>query len=116
MPVGAPVESKISVLSGVTGTEKFAWFSTLKNSARNCTLKFSEILLTRLFLKIEKSRFESPGPIRILRPELPLRLKHCGNGTLTGLPSDSAYVVGLQLAVQKTIFGAEATVNHSVLM
>jgi hypothetical protein len=26
IPVGAPVESKMSVLSGVTGTAKFAWF------------------------------------------------------------------------------------------
>src|SRR5258706_4887502 len=77
-PVGAPVESKISVLSGVTGTEKLARFRTLKNSARNCTLKFSEIFVTRLFLKTEKSRFERPGPIRILRPELPRKLKHCG--------------------------------------
>src|ERR1700674_1316977 len=44
-PVGAPVESKISVWSGVTGTAKFARFNILKNSTRNWTLKFSENLL-----------------------------------------------------------------------
>src|SRR4029077_17978384 len=44
-PVGEPVESKMSVLSGVTGTAKFAWFKILKNSALNCTLKFSEMRL-----------------------------------------------------------------------
>jgi hypothetical protein len=44
-PVAAPLESKMSVLSGSTGTAKFAWFKILKNSARNRTLKFSEIRL-----------------------------------------------------------------------
>src|ERR1700676_2358381 len=106
----------MSVLSGVTGTEKLAWFRTLKNSARNCTLKFSEILRMRLFLKIDTSRFVSPGPIRILRPALPRRLKHCGYETGTGLPDASTYGVGLQFAVQKAILGAEGTVKHSVLM
>jgi len=48
----------------------------LNNSARNCTLKFSEIRVTELFLNTEKSRFVSPGPIRMLRPALPRRLRH----------------------------------------
>jgi len=46
----------MSVLSVMTGTAKFAWFRMLKNSARNWTLKFSEIFLTALFLKTEKSK------------------------------------------------------------
>jgi len=37
----------------------------LKISARNCTLKFSEIRLMRLFLKTEKSKFVIPGPIKM---------------------------------------------------
>jgi hypothetical protein len=77
-PLGAPVESKISVLSGVIGTPKLVRFKMLKTSVRNCTLKVSEILLMGVFLKIEKSRFERPGPLSMLRPALPPRLKHCG--------------------------------------
>src|SRR5882672_149937 len=54
----------------------------LKNSARNWTLKESEMRLMRLFLKIEKSRFTRPGPINVLRPKLPRRLRHVlGSGT-----------------------------------
>src|ERR1700686_4749582 len=75
----------MSVLSGDVGTVKLARFRILKNSARNCTLKLSEILLTGLFLNSEKSKFERPGPVRMLRPELPLRLKHCG-GVPTAVP------------------------------
>ena len=66
----------MSVLPGVTGTAKFAWFRMLKNSARNCILKLSEIFFMGMFLNMEKSRFDVPGPIRMLRPELPRRLKH----------------------------------------
>src|SRR5690242_4498892 len=39
----APVLSKMSVLSGDTGSAKLGWFRILKISARNCTLKDSEI-------------------------------------------------------------------------
>ena len=74
----APLESKMSVWSGVTGTAKLAWFRMLKISARNCTLKLSEILLIGLFLNSEKSRFVRPGPVRMLRPALPRRLIHTG--------------------------------------
>jgi len=77
-PVGTPVESNMSVLVGVTGTAKLAWFKILKNSARNCTLKVSEIFLIGLFLNTEKSSSERPGPVRMFRPALPRRLKHCG--------------------------------------
>src|SRR3984893_12837342 len=115
-PVGAPVESKMSVLSGVTGTAKFAWFKMLKISARNCTLNDSDILLTGLFLNTEKSRFIVPGPVKIFRPALPRRLKHCGYGTVTGLPSESVNGCGSQLALQKSIFGADGIAKHWVLM
>src|SRR5882762_200253 len=56
------------------GTLKLWWFKILKNSARNCTLKLSEILLMLLFLNTEKSRFVKPGPTSVLRPTLPRRL------------------------------------------
>jgi hypothetical protein len=69
---GTPVESNIVTLSGVTGTAKFARFRKLKNSARNCTVKSSEIGLMKLFLNTEKSRFYVPGPIKMLRPALPV--------------------------------------------
>src|ERR1700681_1481033 len=108
-PVGAPVESKISVLSGVMGTEKLARFRTLKNSALNCALKVSEILGTRLFLKTEKSKLTRPGPIKMLRPALPRKLKHCGKGTPV-VPGGT----GSQLAVQKAIFGADGIAKHWV--
>src|ERR1700674_4204545 len=101
------------MLSGVFGTEKFARFKILKNSARNCTLKSSEIRLTWLFLNTEKSRFAVPGPIRILRPALPLRLKHCGKGTPLGpVPGG----IGSHLAIQKAILGALGIAKHWVLM
>src|ERR1700674_4655442 len=98
------------------GTEKLAWFRTLKNSARNCTLKLSEILLMGLFLKIEKSRFARPRPVRILRSALPRKLKHCRGKTGPRLPSESVNGVGSQLAFQKAILGAEGTLKHWVLM
>ena len=45
----------------------YCFFLGLHNGSsekrRNCTLKFSQIFLTWLFLKTEKSRFERPGPI-----------------------------------------------------
>src|SRR5580700_134539 len=87
-PLGAreePVPSKMSVLpSPGPGGAKLAWLRILNISMRNCTLKFSDILFTRKFLKTEKSRFVMPGPTRIFRPALPRRLKHCGNTAGTG--------------------------------
>src|SRR5947209_18480131 len=65
------------VLSGVTGSAKLARLNRLKISARNCTLKFSEILRIGLFLKNERSRFTRPGPGMMFRPEFPLKFKHC---------------------------------------
>src|ERR1700730_5282579 len=76
--LGAPVSSKISVLSGETGTPKFARLRMLKISARNCTLKLSEILRMGLFLKNERSRFTRPGPGMMFRPAFPLKLRHWG--------------------------------------
>src|SRR2546427_13222240 len=105
-PVSAPDESKISVLSGVVGGAKLAWFIMLKISARNCTLKFSEILLMWLFLNTEKSKFVMPGPIKIFRPALPRRLKH--GSELESPPT--------QFAVQKARSGAVGIGRHCVLM
>src|SRR5262249_34749967 len=50
------------------GRPKFGWFRILKNSARNCTLKASEILL---FLVTLKSRFLKLGPSKRFRAALP---------------------------------------------
>ncbi len=66
----APLALKICRL-GFVGGLKFARFKTLKISRRNCTLKPSENLLIRLFLNSDASRFERPGPMRVLRPALP---------------------------------------------
>src|SRR5713226_5660944 len=92
---------------------------TLKNSARNCTLKLSEIFLIEWFLNTEKSRFDVPGPVNRLRPAVPRRLKHCGNGAATGGSdvslgwSVAGYLV--QLLFQKVMSGAEGTEKHSHL-
>jgi hypothetical protein len=72
----APVESNISVLLGNGGGAKFALFNILKTSARNCALNVSEIFLMYVFLINEKSKLETPGPMSMLRPALPRRLKH----------------------------------------
>src|SRR5713226_10133974 len=77
-----PFWSKTARLS--VGEEKFARLNTLKNSARNWTLKFSEMLRTGLFLKREKSKFDSPGPITALRPRLPRRFAQVP--AMPGLP------------------------------
>src|SRR5258708_4742145 len=89
----APVASKMSVLpSPGPGGAKFGWLRILNISMRNCTLKVSEIRLTGLFLKTEKSRLVTPGPITTLRPEFPRRLKHANGesggalGSLIGIP------------------------------
>jgi hypothetical protein len=109
-PVADPVESNISVLSGVTGTAKFGRLRTLKNSARNCTLKLSEIFLTGVFLNIEKSRFDVPGPISMLRPALPRRLKHWSEPAGKGPPTVGG--AGSQFAAQKAGVGAVGTAKH----
>src|SRR5205807_1922338 len=67
------------------GEAKLARLNTLKNSARNWTLKFSEILRTEWFLNNEKSRFERPGPITVLRPRLPRRFAQVP--AMPGLPA-----------------------------
>src|SRR5258708_5912363 len=86
----------------------------LNISARNCTLKFSEIFLMRLFLKTEKSRLVMPGPIKLLRPALPRRLKHCKEAGLIGPGALGG--VGSQFALQNAGSGAVGTAKHWVLM
>src|SRR5258706_8290637 len=54
--------------STIFGVSKLAWLRALKNSARNCVFSLSLILK---FLKREKSRFESPGAVSVLRPRFP---------------------------------------------
>src|ERR1700686_4230156 len=84
-----PVASKMSVLpSPGPGGAKLGWLRILNISTRNCTLKFSEILLIWLFLNTEKSKPVTPGPINMLRPEFPRRLKHARgeSGGAIGLP------------------------------
>src|SRR5258705_11976579 len=88
-PVGVPSDKKMSVLSGVVGGAKLAWFKMLKISARNCTLKFSEIRLMWLFLKMEKSKLVMPGPVKIFRPALPRRLGQVRS--LTPSPPDQLF-------------------------
>src|SRR6266850_5902286 len=85
----------------------------LNISARNCKLKVSEILVMRLFLKMEKSSEVMPGPIRILRPALPRRLKHLRSPAGSGPPKVGG--AGSQFCVQKAISGAVGTAKHPVL-
>src|SRR5260221_2118537 len=73
----------MSELSGTVGRAKLGWFMMLNISTRNCTLKFSEILLMWLFLNTEKSKLVIPGPIMMLRPALPRRLKQSGGVACT---------------------------------
>src|SRR5580704_15256662 len=103
----------MSVLPGVLGTAKLGWFKILKNSARNCTLKDSEIFLIGLFLKTEKSSSVVPGPIKELRLALPRRLKHSSEPVGKGPPKVGG--AGSQFAAQKAGFGAAGTVKHWVL-
>src|SRR5205807_8059347 len=106
--------------TAVISKAKFARFRTLKNSARNCTLKLSEILLIELFLNSEKSRFIRPGLVKMLRPELPRRLKHCRGAALNGGALGSLGWAlggcGSQFAFQNAKSGAVDTAKHWVLM
>src|ERR1700680_2247663 len=88
-------------------------FKILKNSARNCTLKVSDIRAMGLFLNAEKSRSNSPGPVRMFLPAFPRRLKHSGKGTPGGGTPGG---LGSQLACQKASEGALGMPKHSVLM
>src|ERR1700730_14965430 len=110
-----PVASKMSVLpSPGPGGAKFGWLRILNISARNCTLKFSENTLICLFLNTEKSRSVVPGPIMILRPAFPRRLKHWSELGSTGPPRLGG--AGSQLADQNAVFGAVGMVKHCVLI
>src|SRR5690242_15937488 len=112
-PLNVPSDKKISELSGTVGGAKLGWFRMLKISARNCTLKFSDMRLMRLFLKTEKSKFVMPGPIKMFRPALPRRLKHLRSPAGSGPPKVGG--AGSQFAVQKAISGAVGTAKHWVL-
>src|SRR5207247_8311946 len=75
-PLSVPFNLKIWAwpeLKNGKGGPKLGWFKTLKNSARNCTLKLSEIFGTAKFLYAERSRLKSPGPTMLFRPALPRR-------------------------------------------
>src|SRR4029077_1602731 len=73
------------------GGAKLAWFMMLKNSARNCTLKLSEIFLTAKFLYTEKSRLTRGGPSMLLRPALPSRFEQVP--AMPGVPGSVALFV-----------------------
>src|SRR6202022_2050248 len=92
---------------------------TLKNSARNCTLKPSEIFLIDRFLNTEKSKFVVPGPVKRLRPAFPRRLKQSRGLALNWGAVGSLGCAfggdGSQLFNQKLLSGAAGTVKHSVL-
>src|ERR1700674_1910 len=74
---GPPVEEIASRLPPAGGA-KLVWLKRLKNSARNCMLKFSENFLIGISLIMEKSKLTNPGPMSVLRPKFPMRLKHWG--------------------------------------
>src|SRR5689334_6437307 len=83
------------------GGAKLARFSALKNSARNCRLKLSEILGIWLFFTMEKSISAKPGPITELRARLPRMF-----GQKPGTPMNAARAVsqyGVFVAVCGTI-------------
>ena len=79
-------------------------------------LNVSEIRLIGLFLKIEKSRFISPGPGMVLRPALPRRLKHARGdiGGALGSPMGTPKLggAGSQFADQNAALGAVGTEKH----
>src|SRR5436309_13973322 len=77
-PLSVPFNLKIWAwpeLKNGKGGPKLGWFKMLKNSARNCTLKLSEIFFTAKFLYSEKSRLTNGGPMTLLRPALPSRFE-----------------------------------------
>ena len=70
--VGEATPAAVAVGPGVNvirlGVLKFARFSRLKNSARNCRSSRSA---SRVSLRAEKSQVARPGPISASRPKLP---------------------------------------------
>src|ERR1700731_658173 len=73
---GFPLPSKRVLLS--VGGMKLERLKILKASARNCTLKLSEILFTGLFLNSDMSNSARPGPIRTFLPLAVSRLGGVG--------------------------------------
>src|SRR5579863_5608732 len=66
-PISWPPDCE-KVPNPAPGVENVAWFRMLKNSARNCNLNLS---VRFVFLMSEKSKFENPGPTKVLRPKFP---------------------------------------------
>ena len=68
--VTLPAEELIALPANTDGLgkPKFAWFSRLKTSARNCMLIFSD---TAVFLNTEKSTSVIPGPVSTPLPTFP---------------------------------------------
>jgi len=65
-----PAEALIAPLENtvVFGELKFGWFNTLKNSARNCRLIFSD---RAVVLNSDMSRSARPGPTNVHLPRFP---------------------------------------------
>ena len=76
----------------------------------------------RLFLKTEKSKAITPGPISVLRPCEPRRLKQANGGScdcdgLVGFIAEpSLGGAGLQYVFQNAKSGAVGIEKHCVLM
>src|SRR6266404_171355 len=68
----------------VEGGAKLVRFAMLKNSARNWILKFSPSFLMWLSLVKDRSMLINPGPMTVLRPRLPIRLKQLRADTVDG--------------------------------
>src|SRR4051812_33840810 len=88
---GAPVALKRLV----PGSPKFARFSRLYNSARNCRDPASPSIRSLVSLVTVKSKFATPGPIRVLRPTFPCQVPD----GMPGLHGNCAVGVGLRQLV-----------------
>src|ERR1700738_5211214 len=89
----------------------------LNISALNWTLNVSDMRRMWLFLNTAKSILISPGAVRMFRPTLQRRLKHCGNTAATGGLFFFCMLGGngSQLSVQNFMSGADGMEKHSVL-
>ncbi len=60
------------------GAAKFVWFRMLKNSARSCSRKPSEMAVMGMFLYAAKSRLNKLGPVAMFLVEFPNRVSGLG--------------------------------------
>src|SRR5512137_1045172 len=88
----------------------------LKNSARNWTLKLSEIFGTLVSLITEKSISTNPGPMTVLRPRFPNRLKHVRGEAPAGIGIVVVSHPSGAVALKNAAFGATALMKHAGLM